>query len=326
MLNRNTGEQKGFTLIELAVVMVLMGIIMSVTVKWLPSLLREYGSTKREAEFKQATKSKINTLLTNGKSGFLPSVSRLSPYPQLDNFTDGQNKPWGYLPAYDTTKPAGKSVCNHIMQGSITLRYCMDKKCADYKDQTDIALLFFTNSPEFLSSITYGGYGVNAIKAENYNSSPLILYLEMSKDGQYQEIENIRAYHNSITAYTYTELRDIIGCPGIKAAIPGYIDMPTAYAGEPYSYSGMNFAAANGVMYCFTENQPKTGLTINNNPFSGKCTESAVWTEDKNHSNLWVLSGTAPKQAGILYFTGHAKISSDDYITETKFALPVSVR
>ncbi len=308
-------KTKGFTLTELAIVLIIIGIVVGMTAKLLPSFYRKSESVMQESEFKSAATSRLNSLVIRGRSGFLPAVSALTPYPVMQGFEDSHGTPWGYLPAYDTTEKSGNGVCNLIMNGSLTLRYCLDGECASYRDHTDIALIFFNNKQNLPNEIRYGANRSGILTEAEYKSSPLIITLKAAHSSG-----------NDIAAYSYADLRRRLSCPDITATIPAASDLPAAYVGEPYRHSGMNFAGADGVKYCFTQEQPGKGFTINKIRFSARCDETGTWTEDKNHNDVWILSGVAPEKPGMLYFTGYARISHDGYTAEHRFALPVSVK
>ncbi|MCI4625733.1 MAG: type II secretion system GspH family protein, partial [Candidatus Magnetoovum sp. WYHC-5] len=218
--------QDGLTLIEMAVVLVIVGIILGMGANLLGPLIDMQNVNKTKNIVDAARESVIGYTAQNKR---LPTSSEFKGV--VTKAIDGWNQNLLYL--IDSTLGSTNNICGRKTT-SVTVRSCIDNSnCAsgtanvDYVDIKNIAFLAASNGSDY-------------ILETNTSSSPIMVYKnEKIGDTTYDDI---------VIWTTLGELRTQIGCSGEPLRIINN-ELPYGYAGTNYNAAIYVEGGSNTSMY-----------------------------------------------------------------------------
>jgi prepilin-type N-terminal cleavage/methylation domain-containing protein len=175
LLNPPSLKDNGFTLVELAIVLVLVGILVSLGAGMIGPL------TKRAKmnETKDTVNAAVDSVLGYGAINNPNRLPDLSASPSATSFWTNvrtQNDAWGRQLVYVYDNTLATSICNRTST-NITLRICNDAACGTYSTINNVAFLVLS-AGDNANNQTIGSQAVNAaatvltyqtgIKVDNY--------------------------------------------------------------------------------------------------------------------------------------------------------------
>lgn len=249
-------NQKGFTLIELAMVLVVIGIVISLGVSLIGPLTKRVKYTESKEIVNAAVESVIGYAITNGK---LPDNTKFPTIVRAPN--DAWTKPLSYI--YDKTLKDG-NICN-TTGTNITVKVCPDNSCS-----TPIST---TNNVAFIVVSGGGNYNNQTSGSQEITSSTLIKVYEPDVDNidNYTgDINRPEPYDDIVKWIPLEELKTKIGCTGTPPP-------PSACS----SGSPVDLITNDKIYYCYYDTN-----------YSSECDDvDNACQELKNNDTLSVNSG-----------------------------------
>ncbi|MCX5810979.1 MAG: prepilin-type N-terminal cleavage/methylation domain-containing protein [Proteobacteria bacterium] len=130
---------KGFTLIELAIVMVIMGILVSIGAGMIGPLTIRMKTTE--------TKENVNAAL-EGIIGYAATNNRLPTLAQFPNIVRTQKDAWNNTIQYIFDNNLATSICDRTTT-NITLRVCNDAACTTSNTVNNVAYIILSGGSNF---------------------------------------------------------------------------------------------------------------------------------------------------------------------------------
>lgn len=305
--------EKGFTLVEMAMVLVLVGILVSLGMGLMGPLMKTAKYTE--------TKETVNAALTSA-IGFATTNNRLPTAVEFPTAVRNPRDAWStalyYIPDANLTTSANGGVCGRKSTGMTVLK-CPDAACAAPTSTiTDVAM-------------------VVVAAAENHNiqtasaAGTVEVYITdlASIDDYATDMTRPEAYDDVVSWLTLNELRIRSGCVGTQLRLVN-TDLPSAsvtsaYAATVYPDSGVPFASGGRYRWCVQGALP-AGLTALPATTSVNCLTlgEASWGQ----ADTLAFSGT-PTAAGTYNLIVFARDNNDsaganDNIAQRSFVITVN--
>ena len=167
-------NQSGFTLIELAVVLVIMGLIIGTITPLIVSVIKRDKLAEGRDVVKIAKDEIMGYAFTNN---VLPTASNWTNV--VGHTTDPWHQTLFYVPAPNLFDATGTplDVCSFSGSTGLSVNLCNDASCSSFQQKTDIAFVIGSSGENFNRQTSNGTSGViniynYGIQADDYLISP----------------------------------------------------------------------------------------------------------------------------------------------------------
>ncbi len=315
---KKTLKQKGFTLIELAIVLVIIGLLLGMGAKLVGILTKRAKYNDAKEIVNSAVESIINFAILNKRLPTLTEFKNVVPRPQ-----DSWNKDLIYF--VDATLTNTPNLCG-IRRTNLIIFLCHDSSCANRETISNVAFMVASGGLNFnvqTGNVTTGcpagyqcigvyDYGIE--KVDNYPS-------DINRPEKYDDITKWVTLNELLTKMECSEGE------GGRLTILNQM-LPFGYVGVNYN---VTIFASGGIPYenneyewCVEGNLPP-GLTLSPDVKRDNCMDSlGFWEKAKNLD----LSGV-PTQSGTYQIKVFVKDNSDpsgenDTIVSKEFVITVN--
>lgn len=288
------GEQ-GFTLVELAIILVIVGILVSLGVGMMGPLVRSAKYTE--------SKDTVNAAV-QGVVGFATANNRLPTTAEFPSTVRDPGDSWGnslyYLPETDLVTTGAGGVCGRKTTG-ISVAICPDAACAAPTNTVrDVTFAVVSGGANFnIQTEKTGG----TLRVYSTGISPVDDYaVDMTRAEEYDDI---------VKWITLNELRVRAGCEGAQLKIVNN-ELPagadgSAYSAEAFADGGVPYSAGGKYRWCVEPSLPK-GISTDPGTVSNNC--AALAEGSWGRSDTLVFSGT-PKKDGSFSLTVFVRDDND---------------
>ena len=239
-------NNKGFSLIELSIVLVIMGILISFGIGMIAPLTKRVKYTETKEVVNAAVESIISFASANNR---IPTTSE---FPNIVRTTrDAWTKELYYIPDVNLDDLNAGGVCGRKTTG-ITVRFCTNALCTSYNDISNVAFVIISGSENYnIQTNNVSGrvtvYQTGTINIDNYTT-------DMNRPETYDDI---------IKWITLNELRTKAGCTGAQLSIVNNELSPGVQA---IPYGTVTIFATGGVgsstYRWYRQESASTGLTF----------------------------------------------------------------
>lgn len=195
-------KNAGFSLIELSIVLVIMGILISFGTGMIGPLTKRVKYTETKEVMNAAVESIISFASANNR---IPTTLE---FPNIVRTTrDAWKKDLYYIPDVNLDDLNAGGVCGRKTTG-ITVRFCTNALCTSYNDISNVAFVIISGSENYnIQTNNVSGrvtvYQTGAINIDNYTT-------DMNRPETYDDL---------IKWITLNELRAKAGCTGAQLSI-----------------------------------------------------------------------------------------------------------
>lgn len=321
--------QKGFTLVELSMVLVVIGLLMGVGVGMMGMLIKR----TKYAETKETVNAAIESIISFGAANNrLPCAindnngicgSKGDEFtPAVRNPTDTWSKPLYYIYDNKLTDPSIGGICGRKTT-DLTIRKCPNAACTSPTTISNVAFVILSGGENY-NNQTSGTRGVTA--ATNIN-----LYdIDVGNIDNYAgDMNRPESYDDIVKWITLDELRIKAGCVGPQLKILNN-ELPSgkvlsSYAATIYADGGVPYATGGKYRWC-RQGSSSTGLTFSPGTLNTDCMNLAEGSWGRS-DNL-TISGT-PSGAGSFNFTffvrdNNARRGTNDNIAQKTFVITIN--
>ncbi|MCR4319521.1 MAG: type II secretion system GspH family protein, partial [Candidatus Brocadiaceae bacterium] len=302
----------GFSLIELSIVLVIMGILISFGTGMIAPLTKRVKYTETREVVNAAVESIISFASANNR---IPTTSEFQSIVRTPR--DAWAKDLYYIPDVNLDDLNAGGVCGRKTTG-ITVRICTNALCTSYNDISNVAFVIVSGSENYnIQTNNVSGrvtvYQTGTINIDNYTT-------DMNRPETYDDL---------IKWITLNELRAKAGCQGSQLKIINnelpYGFQNSQYIATVFADGGVPFGSGGKYKWCRQESA-STGLTFNPSTLSA----NALGLSE----NLWgqadslTISGT-PTAFGNFTLTVFVRDDNDtsganDNITQKTLVLTIN--
>jgi prepilin-type N-terminal cleavage/methylation domain-containing protein len=301
-------NHKGFTLIEMAVVLIIMGLI----VGFGASMVRPLLERSKRIETQEAIKSSVESVIGYAAS----NNSRIPDTALFPSIIDRQNDSWrqpiNYV--FDTSldiNNTNSDICGRRTT-NITVRRCENAACSTFTDVPNIAYIIVSGGANY-NNQTIGNMAVAAATTINVYSVGLVV------DNNNGDFVRAEEYDDIVEWVTLNELRSKIACQGSQLKIINnelpYGTIGSLYNIRIYADRGVPFTASGNFKWCIKGTLPPGLATTPGTPACPSTTDCAsLGTEgatEWSQANDLQISGT-PTTSGTYFFTVFVRDNNDN--------------
>ncbi|MBF0328015.1 MAG: prepilin-type N-terminal cleavage/methylation domain-containing protein [Nitrospirae bacterium] len=236
---RNT---KGFTLIELSMVLIIIGIILGLGLGVLGPTLKGAKVKQAEGYIDSAIESVVSFGMTTKR---LPSTGA-----EFTSLIRNPNDPWGnslyYIYDNDTATAGSGGICGRRTT-SVTLQ--INDVIKGNRTITDVAFIIFSSGANFnIQTGTPTGWGTQDVRAASPQTVTIYSPLENPNTTVNGSAGSADPYDDIVKWVTLSELRTQIGCQGaplqmINNEMPSGSATATPYSANVFASGGVPYAA-----------------------------------------------------------------------------------
>lgn len=269
-MNQIFGEKKGFTLVELAIVLVIIGLILGIGAGMVGPLTKKVKRDETKDTINADMESVISYTSSNRR---LPTIAEFPV--NVRNPNDTWTKPLYYI--LDTnlaTIPPGTSdaICG---RRTTTYTICRDATCTAATNIQNVAFIVASGAENFnlQTGILAGGVcpaGQTCVRVLDVDTANIDDCTTVANCPNYPAallINNPQEYDDIVKWVTLDELRTKIGCQGAQLKIINN-ELPsgsvaTLYGAAIYADGGIPYAAGGNYRWCL---QTATGVLATDLP------------------------------------------------------------
>lgn|GEM_PF-1198291 len=321
------GGRRGFTLIEIAIVLVIIGILIMLGVSLLGPLIKRAKYTETKEIVNAAVESVIGHGGANNK---LPIWGDGRPDTTTDEFVeivrnpnDAWTKPLYYIYDNNLTAVTIGGICGRKTT-NLTVRICPDATCSTPTNIISNVAFITLSGSENYNNQTAGNQGVTSAVTIN------VYQVDVPDIDNYaQDMNRPEPYDDIVKWVTLDELRIKAGCVGAQLRIVNN-ELPFGFQNSPYSATvyaegGVPFSMGGYYRWCRQGTAP-AGLTFTPNTFSTDCL--GLPENSWGQANNLTISGT-PTTSGNFNLTFFVRDNNDsagsnDNIAQKAFVLTIS--
>ena len=292
---RALGPEQGFTLVELAIILVIVGILVSLGVGMMGPLVK----TAKYTESKDTVNGAVQSVI-----GFATTSNRLPSTGEFPSVVRDPRDSWGnslyYIPESSITASGNGGVCGRKTT-TLSVKVCPDAACgAPTATIQDVTFVIISAGANFnIQTENAGGtvrvYAAGIGPVDDYTA-------DMTRPEEYDDI---------VKWITLNELRTRAGCEGAPLKIVNN-ELPsgavgTAYSAEVFADNGVPYPTGGKYRWCVEPGTPN-GVNINPNRTSNNCAGLAEGSWGS--SDTLVFSGK-PKKSGSFSLTVFVRDNND---------------
>lgn len=311
-------SQRGFTLIELAMVLVVIGIVIALGAGLIGPLTKRAKYTETKEIVNAAVESVISYAAANNR---IPTITEFPNVVRTPR--DAWTKDLYYIPDANLDDLLAGGVCGRKTTG-ITVRECTNATCTSYKDIPNVAFVVISGSENYnIQTNTIGGivtvYEAGTPNIDNCtdaNDCPTA-----ATEGQDPDIQE--EYDDIVKWVTLDELRIKAGCVGAQLKILNN-ELPYGFQNNPYTATiyadgGVPFPSGGYYKWCLKGalpsgiSNPTPGCPTTNSCASLANDETTGWTQN----NSLEISGT-PTTSGNFNITILVRDNNDNNTADNK--------
>lgn len=314
---RGEKNEKGFTLIEIAIVLVIIGLLVGLGAGMLGPLTKRIKVNETKEILDAAVESVISYGASNNE---LPDSSAFST--TVRKPSDVWNKSLYYILDDNLTDNTIGGICGR-KSTNLTINICPDSGCSSPSETINNVAFIVLSGGENFNNQTEGTTSVTTATTINtYDPG-------VSIDNYTTDMDRTEFYDDIIKWTTVDELRIKSGCVGAPLRIVNN-ELPYGFQGSAYTATvfgdgGVPYSSGGSYRWC-REESSSSGLTFTPSTSSSDClslTESS-WTR----ADSLALSGT-PSSTGSFNFAFFVRDNNDssdvnDNIAEKTFVLTVN--
>lgn len=281
----NRKRQKGFTLIEIAIVLVIVGLLLGMGATLIGPLTRRVKNTE--------TKELINSAVESVVS-FTASSSSLPAAATFPAIVRKQNDIWGNSLVYIYDANLTGNLCGRTTT-SITVNECFDAGCSSPVTTNNVAFIVLSEGENFNNQTEGAGAATGAV-----NVYSLDVFVDNFSGGG----DPNRAEPNDdiVKWITIRELTAKVDCSGSELRILNN-ELPRGTVGIAYSATlfgdgGVSYSSGGQYRWCRQESS-SSGVTFTPSTLSANCLglAEASWGQ----ANSIVLTGSASSSNSFNY-------------------------
>ncbi len=301
-------NHKGFTLIEMAVVLIIMGLI----VGFGASMVRPLLERSKRIETQEAIRSSVEAMIGYAAS----NNSRIPDAALFPSIIERQNDAWQKPIRYVFDSNLDLNNTNSDICGrrttNITVRRCENSACSTFTDVPNVAYMIVSSGANY-NNQTIGNLAVAAVTTINVYTTGLIV------DNNNGDFIRADGYDDIVEWVTLNELRSKIECQGAQLKIVNnevpYGTVGSLYTIRIYADRGVPFPASGDFKWCLRGNLPPGLATTPVTPACPSTTDCAfLGTEgasEWSQSNDLQISGT-PTTTGTYFFRVFTRDNNDN--------------
>ncbi len=312
-MSDNRNKQAGFSLVEIAIVLVIVGLLIGMGVALIGPLTKRV----KDNEAKEIVDAAVESLMSYGASN--------NELPDTTAFPTVIRKPadvWGknlYYVLEDNLKDSSAGGICGISSTNLTINICPDSGCGSPDIISNVAFIVLSSGGNFNNQTT-GTLSVTSATTIN------IYDVGISIDNYTTDMDRTEANDDIAKWIAIDELRAKAGCTVTRLKIASN-ELPygfegTAYSAAIYGDGGVPYSSGGAYRWCRQESA-STGLTFTPTISSSDCLGivlEASWTK----ADSIVISGT-PTTAGSYNFTFFVRDDKDSSGTDDNIAQKVIV-
>jgi prepilin-type N-terminal cleavage/methylation domain-containing protein len=305
--------EKGFTLVEMAMVLVLVGILVSLGMGLMGPLMKAAKYTETKETVSAALTSAIGYATTNNR---LPTTAEFPTV--VRNPRDAWTTALYYIPDGNLTTSANGGICGRKSTGMTVLK-CPDAVCAAPTSTiTDVALL-----------VVAAAENRNIQTAIAAGTAKVYITDLAAIDDYATDLIRPEPYDDVAGWLTLNELRIRAGCVGTQLRLVNN-DLPSgvaasAYAATVYPDAGVPFTAGGKYRWCVQGAVP-AGLAIAPATTSVNCLTLAEASWGQADTLAFSGTPTAPGSYNLIIFArdNNDSAGANDNVAQRSFVITVS--
>jgi prepilin-type N-terminal cleavage/methylation domain-containing protein len=286
-INNKFNESNGFTLIELAIVLVIVGLLMGMGAGLVGTLTKGAKLFENRGIIDAAVESLISYAASNND---LPDVATFSTI--VRNPNDVWKKPLYYIVDDDLLDTTAGGICERKTT-QLHLNNCPTTGCGSPTNTIDnVAFIVLSGSANFNNQTRIPGTNpVTSDTTINYYSQGLVL------DDYTSDMNRAESYDDIVKWITLDELRIKAGCTASQIRILNN-ELPYGFQGSTYGATifadgGVPYSSGSGKYRWCRQESPTTGLTFTPDASLADCLGSFDPETDWLQADSILLSGTA---------------------------------
>jgi prepilin-type N-terminal cleavage/methylation domain-containing protein len=328
-------NRKGFTIVELAVVLVLVGILIALGVRMIGPLTQRAKISETKGTVDTVIESLVGFAVTNRR---LPTVAEFTGAAKKSN--DAWGNPLYYIVDSNLYATGADQICGRKTT-AITVRNCLTNDCTttagtDYNDIPDVAFAIVSGGENFNVQTAVAAGRATVYVQNGSTNRDACTTAATCPNYSGTLINRAERYDDIVNWVTLNELRTKIGCAGQQLKVLNN-ELPSgsvaaSYGSAVYGDGGIPFTAGGNYRWCL---QTATGViatdlpgfTVTPNVVNVNCQVLAegTWGQANNlQLSKTAGSGTAGSYSVTVFVRDNADTAANDNIASRAFVITIS--
>ncbi len=304
-------NQKGFTLVEIAIVLVIVGLLVGMGANLIGPLTKRV----KVHETKEIVNAAVESVIGSGaSSNLLPDAAA---FPTIVRKSDDV---WSSQLIYIYDSSLTGSICGRTTT-NLSVNDCSDDTCSSFVTINNVAFIIFSESENFNNQTAAAGAASSAVNVYDYG---------LNVDNYSGDGATVEPYDDIVKWITLGELIIKADCSGTRLKILNnelpYVKRGDTYSATVYADGGVPYGSGGQYRWCRQESPP-SDFTFTPSTLNTDClnlTESS-WLP----SNNLVISGSHSSSSGSFNVTFFVRDDNDssgsnDNIAQKSFVITVN--